>query len=386
MNRFNQLINVLIVFIMLLAAASHRSGKVFGVENQSLLSMGSDTIQMFLPDSLVLANAGFQEFLLNEQQKGVWTLSSHRDVKIISTQYFGPNTIGYGGTIPLFVFYNADADSVLCVVEGRHDETPSFFRRIKRRGILSQWDGLSLDSICSHPVDVVSGATMSSQAVNSSVVGAVNSYLLKNPVFNVWESLLTWGNILVFLVVLGGVYVSFTKHAGKRWRMVQLGLNVLVLGFWAGKFVSFSLLLNWLANGVDPVANITMLLIVGLAVLMPFFGKKTHYCNWVCPYGSAQELAGKLTKKKMVISPSVLKYLNYTRQAVTLLVFLMLWSGFGFGIVDYEPFSAFLFEQAEWAVIIIAALFVLLSLFVNRPWCRFVCPTGQLLKWNESIK
>ncbi len=227
---------------------------------------------------------------------------------------------------------------------------------------------------------------MWSQAVNSSVVGAVNSYLLKNPVFNVWESLLTWDNILVLLVVLGGVYASFTKRAGKRWRMVQLGLNVLVLGFWTGKFISFSLLLNWLANGVDPVANITMLLIVGFAVLMPFMGKKTHYCNWVCPYGSAQELAGKLTKKKMVIPPLVLKYLNYLRQAVTLLVFLMLWSGFGFGIVDYEPFSAFLFDQAEWVVIVLAALFVVLSLFVNRPWCRFVCPTGQILKWNESIK
>lgn len=386
MNRFNQVVNLSIVVVMLLAAASYRSGKVFGVENHFLLGSQPDTAHIIEPDTLVLGNAGFRGDIVTEQQEGVWVLSNNRDVKVISTQFFGPNTIGYGGAIPLFVFYNADADSVLCIVEGKHDETPSFFRRIKRKGILSQWNGLSLDSVCNHPVDVVSGATMSSQAVNSSVVGAVNSYLLKNPVFNVWESLLTWDNILVLLVVLGGVYASFTKRAGKRWRMIQLGLNVLVLGFWAGKFISFSLLLNWLANGVDSVANITMLLIVGFAVLMPFMGKKTHYCSWVCPYGSAQELAGKLTKKKMVIPPLVLKYLNYLRQAVTLLVFLMLWSGFGFGIVDYEPFSAFLFDQAEWAVIIIAALFVVLSLFVNRPWCRFVCPTGQILKWNESIK
>ena len=129
-----------------------------------------------------------------------------------------------------------------------------------------------------------------------------------------------------------------------------------------------------------------MLLVVSLAVVMPFFGKKGHYCNWVCPYGSAQELAGKITKKKVAIPLSALKFLNRMRQIVTLLIFLILWCGVGFGIVDYEPFSAFLFDQAEWAVIVIAVIFVLLSFFVNRPWCRFVCPTGQILKWNESFK
>ncbi len=384
MNRLSQLVNVLIVFIMLLAAASFRSGKILGVDNQAL--MQTDSIVLLEPDSLVLSNAGYRDETLSEMQRGVWKLLNHRDVTIISTQFFGPNVHGYGGAIPLFVFYNSEADTILCVVEGKHDETPSFFRRIKRRGVLCQWDGLSLDSISNHAVDVVSGATMSSEAVNGSVIGAIDGYLLKNPVRNIWTSLFSFENILVVIVVLSGVYFSYFQRGGKYLRTIQLILNVLVLGFWAGKFVSLSLLMNWLANGIDPILNIAMLLVVSLAVVMPFFGKKGHYCNWVCPYGSAQELAGKITKKKVAIPLSALKFLNRMRQIVTLLIFLILWCGVGFGIVDYEPFSAFLFDQAEWAVIVIAVIFVLLSFFVNRPWCRFVCPTGQILKWNESFK
>ncbi len=386
MNRFNQLINVSLVFIMLLAAASYRSGKIFGVDNQVLMDDKVDSVRMIQPDSLVLSKAGFKGAFLIQQQKGVWEISSTSDIRVISTQVFGPNTIGYGGFIPLFIFYNSGSDTILCVVEGKHDETPSFFRRIKRRGILSQWDGLPIDSVGSHSVDVISGATMSSLAINQSVIGAVNGYLLKNPIRNLWTSVFSWTNILVFMVVLSGVYISYFKRGGKYWRLFQLIINVLVLGFWAGKFISLSLLLNWFANGVDPVAGIAMLLILSLALLMPFLGKKSHYCNWICPYGAVQELTGMLNKRKLTIPPLLLKYLTHLRQMVTILLFLLLWCGVGFGIVDYEPFSAFLFGQAEWVVIVLAALFLILSFFVSRPWCRFVCPTGQILNWNESLK
>ena len=47
---------------------------------------------------------------------------------------------------------------------------------------------------------------------------------------------------------------------------------------------------------------------------------------------------------------------------------------------DYEPFSAFLLATADPLVIALAATILLAANYIPRPFCRFVCPTGTLLK------
>jgi polyferredoxin len=61
-------------------------------------------------------------------------------------------------------------------------------------------------------------------------------------------------------------------------------------------------------------------------------------------------------------------------------------TGISFAWLDYELFTAFMFQQASWVVITVALLFVALSLFVQRPFCRFVCPMGTLFKLTQNAK
>ena len=42
-------------------------------------------------------------------------------------------------------------------------------------------------------------------------------------------------------------------------------------------------------------------------------------------------------------------------------------------------------NEAATGVVIAGALFVVLSLFITRPYCRFVCPTGALFRISENI-
>ena len=51
---------------------------------------------------------------------------------------------------------------------------------------------------------------------------------------------------------------------------------------------------------------------------------------------------------------------------------LCLWTGVWFDWIDYEPFSAFVFQSASWAVIAIALAFVALSTVIMRPYCRLL--------------
>ena len=48
-----------------------------------------------------------------------------------------------------------------------------------------------------------------------------------------------------------------------------------------------------------------------------------------------------------------------------------------------EVFSAFIFQTASVFVLALGGVFLLLSFFVARPYCRFVCPTGTLFKIAE---
>jgi nitroreductase len=53
--------------------------------------------------------------------------------------------------------------------------------------------------------------------------------------------------------------------------------------------------------------------------------------------------------------------------------------GLGMDFTVAEPFAAFKFQAAPASVLVLAGVFAVLSLFVPRAWCRFLCPTGQLL-------
>ena len=54
--------------------------------------------------------------------------------------------------------------------------------------------------------------------------------------------------------------------------------------------------------------------------------------------------------------------------------------------LHYELFSAFIFQSVAVVVMVFAVVVVILSLFVPRPYCRFVCPTGNLFKFAQNTK
>ena len=117
-----------------------------------------------------------------------------------------------------------------------------------------------------------------------------------------------------------------------------------------------------------------------VALLYPLAGKSGHYCAHVCPFGSAQELAGKLSRRKLRITPRVLHVLTALRNLLWGVLMALLLTGTCSAWIDYELFTAFIYSSASVWVIVLAVLFLVLSVWVPRPYCRFVCPTGALMK------
>ncbi|MBR0458729.1 MAG: 4Fe-4S binding protein, partial [Victivallales bacterium] len=287
-------------------------------------------------------------------------------------------------------------------------ETKSFFQRVVDGGLLKQWDGLTPAEAVAKKVDAVSGATFSSEGVIGNVQAAMKAEAAKVPAVAepapstetvpvVQEKIsepvageprpsrpFPWQLVAGVLVALFSAFGPlFWKD--KRVRMFQMGLNVLVLGFWCGTFLSWTLFVNYVSNGISLSArNVVPVLLLAVAILFPFFGRKSHYCTQLCPYGSLQELLGHASRKKLTLSSKVLQTLNWTRRILWALLMLFAWCGLLFQWMDYEPFTAFLFRSAAPVAIGIAIAFALLSVWIPRPYCRFVCPTGTLLKISQG--
>jgi polyferredoxin len=112
------------------------------------------------------------------------------------------------------------------------------------------------------------------------------------------------------------------------------------------------------------------------------------FCGWVCPLGTLQEWVGGLGKKLMkkrynhILPEGLDKILRYTRYLVLAWVVYMTAASGTLVFSNIDPyFALFNLWSSEVAIggIIVLSLTILLSLFVERPWCKYACPYGAVL-------
>ena len=407
-----RLLSLVVVVLILAAAAILRDGRILGHdlrEAHEAKALKNDTLEV-TPDGAFVVN----------------TKPLAKDVQ------------GYGGPVPLKIHIK---DGRVAAVEAEPNaESPDFFNRAKE--LLNHWQGKSVDEALAEEVDAVSGATFSSKAIIANMqrglayakqhgqwgedgsVGALGtsaSHIVGSedgsvgaletsappivggedgsvgaletsapPIVGSEDdsvgALETSAPPIVALIVvlLGAVVPLFYNN--RRLHLVQLAVNVVVLGLWTGTFVSYTLFLRIFSGGVSLSAIGALaapLLMLIVALIYPLAGRSGHYCANVCPFGSAQELAGKLSRRKLRITPRVLKLLSVLRNLLWGVLMALLLTGTCTAWIDYELFTAFLYSSASVWVTVLAALFLVLSVWVPRPYCRFVCPTGALVKSVE---
>ena len=386
-----RLLSLVVVVLILAAAAILRDGRILGHdlrEAHEAKALKNDTLEV-TPDGAFVVN----------------TKPLAKDVQ------------GYGGPVPLKIHIK---DGRVAAVEAEPNaESPDFFNRAKE--LLNHWQNKSVDEALAEEVDAVSGATFSSKAIianmqrglayakqhgqwgedgsvgalgtsaspieggSAGALGTSASHIVGSEDGSVGALQTSAPPIVALIVVLLGAIVPLFYN-NRRLHLVQLAVNVVVLGLWTGTFVSYTLFLRIFAGGVSLSAIGALaapLLMLIVALIYPLAGRSGHYCANICPFGSAQELAGKLSRRKLRITPRVLKLLSVLRNLLWGVLMALLLTGTCTAWIDYELFTAFLYSSASVWVTVLAALFLVLSVWVPRPYCRFVCPTGALVKSVE---
>ena len=121
------------------------------------------------------------------------------------------------------------------------------------------------------------------------------------------------------------------------------------------------------------------------------------FCGWLCPFGSLSELLFKLGRalglKHLQRTPPKalhdrLKWLKYWI-FFGLLAVSMIDMGLAEKLAEVEPFKTTfligLFERS-WPYALFAASLLGLSIFVERPFCKYLCPLGAALAMPTTFR
>lgn len=130
-----------------------------------------------------------------------------------------------------------------------------------------------------------------------------------------------------------------------------------------------------LSFGICPIGTVQRIIFIkhppfyGILILMGIIGilLGTLTCGWVCPVGFIQDLLNTSRIKKIKL-PNNIKMIRYIILAIlALAIFLELDSRF------FSKRGMTLFNDLA---IVSGFLFLFSAFFINRPFCRMLCPIG----------
>ncbi|WP_448203864.1 4Fe-4S binding protein [Azospirillum sp. sgz302134] len=134
---------------------------------------------------------------------------------------------------------------------------------------------------------------------------------------------------------------------------------------------------------MDPLVFI---LWFSVAASLLFWGRGA-FCGWLCPFGALQELASKAAKKLGVRQITVPFGLHQRLWPIKYMIFLLL---FGLSLyslataekaAEVEPFKTAIILHfiRDWWFVLFAVALIAAGLFIERFFCRYLCPLGAAL-------
>ncbi|WP_291732086.1 NosR/NirI family protein [Leisingera sp. F5] len=213
------------------------------------------------------------------------------------------------------------------------------------------------------------------------------------------------GVLGVMLLVLTGVFFfQFQATANARvfywFRIGYLTVTLVFLGWYANAQLSVVNLMalagslrggfSWDAFLLDPLVFIQWF---AVAAALLFWGRGA-YCGWLCPFGALQELTNKIARACRVPQITLPWGLHERLWPAKYMIFLGL---FGISMVsiplaetyaEVEPFKTAIILKfvRDWPFVVFALVLLGLGLFVERFYCRYLCPLGAALAIPARVR
>ena len=196
--------------------------------------------------------------------------------------------------------------------------------------------------------------------------------------------MLEYFDVLVLIVFLALASYFMIKRRSRRAMLFLVFAAVAYFGFYRkGCICPIGAVQNVTLSFFDPTyaISVVILLFFVLPLIITLFYGRT-FCGGVCPLGAIQDL--------VIIKPIHLpKWLNKTLGLIPYiflsLAVLYAATGTDFIICRYDPFIGIFRMNGFFLLIVLGVAFLLLGMFIGRPYCRFLCPYGVMLSWMSRF-
>jgi len=196
--------------------------------------------------------------------------------------------------------------------------------------------------------------------------------------------------IVLFVALTISSYLVLRTR--KRWAIfVMMIFSLIYFGFWRkGCVCPIGAIQNVTLSFFDPsyAVPITITLFFLLPLIFTLFFARS-FCAAVCPLGAIQDLVLLRPISLPQWLESGLRLFAYVYLAAAVLFAA---TGSAFIICRYDPFVSFFRLNGSLNILILGACFLFISMFIGRPYCRFICPYGVILrqlsrisKWKVAI-
>ena len=205
------------------------------------------------------------------------------------------------------------------------------------------------------------------------------------------HNILEYVDAAVLFIALSLATYFVLKKRSRKWIVTLMIVSLAYFGFYRQGCLCP-------VGGIQNIAltifnsDYAMPLVSILFVAMPFvftlfFGRV--FCSGVCPLGAIQDL--------VILKPlAVPRWLEGTLRMLAYIYLgtavLLAATGSAFIVCRYDPFIPFFRLSGNVNMVILGICFLAVGIFIARPYCRFFCPYGVILrqlsrlsKWRVNI-
>ena len=145
---------------------------------------------------------------------------------------------------------------------------------------------------------------------------------------------------------------------------------------------------TWLAQGSLPCSMSSVQIFMGLALVLATVLLSKLFCAFLCPIGTVEDILAKIRRKLHLKGIKIRSYslidkvLRIIKYVLVFWIFYMTVSSSELFCKKLDPYYAvatgFKGEIILWMSIITVGITILAGFFIDRFWCRYICPLGAI--------